>query len=200
MNQIYALDPTTCLFATGLVLGGVRRVHVLPGDAPLAPRGPVHVLLYWVDGTTCPAVRCRHAPRPTVTNSVLYILPLAVCGHIIMAIFFYLAKRALTCRLLVGLLLLAAFVMMRITGGLRTTSQRSTREWPGAEENEDPADHVGTAPESGGGGTHPRSAAELRAYLNAIEMYMPPLSRTLLDDIYAAAARSARSASDDAQR
>ena len=159
---------------------------------------------YWVDRYNLLRV-FKPPPRTTdrtVTNSVLYILPLAVCGHIIMAIFFYSRQARLDVPLIyyVGLLLLAAFVMMRITGGLRTTSQRSTREWPGAEENEDPADHVGTAPESGGGGTHPRSAAELRAYLNAIEMYMPPLSRTLLDDIYAAAARSARSASDDAQR
>ena len=111
----------------------------------------------------------------TITYSVLYILPLAAFGHVIFAIFFYSKQAGQPVPLVyyAVLCLLMGFVMSRISADLRTQSQRPIKELERREGDDD---------EEEGGERPPGlpSAQSLRAHLDAIELYVPPLSAELL--------------------
>jgi len=191
MNQIYALDSEAYLpFRYQLVLKVVCITFIFSPAIPLLlPIAAVFCFAsYWVDRYNLLRV-FKPPPRTTdrtVTMSVLYILPLAVFGHLLAAIFFY-SKQARQDVPLVyyGLLtFLALLVMVRITGSVAAQSQRPGQSQSGFADDLDEPGEAAREDEAAA-----RHSTELRAHLDAIELYLPPLSRELLDDTYATAAR-----------
>lgn len=189
MNQIYALDSEFYLpFRYQLVLKTATVAFIFcPAMPILLPFAAIHCYVsYWVDRYNLLRV-FKPPPRTTdrtVTMSVLYILPFAVFGHMIVAIFFYSkqAHRDVPLAYYLGLCFLAILVMIRISGALSTQSQQGSRD---AGCKEDPA---GRTPSG-----VPFESNELRAHLHTLEMYIPPLSTMLLRDTYMTAAAKASS-------
>ena len=131
MNQIFALDSETYLpFRYQLVLKVVCITFIFsPAIPQLLPIAAVFMYAsYWVDRYNLLRV-FKPPPRTTdrtVTMSVLYILPLAVFGHLLSAIFFYSKQTRQDVPLVYYLVLtfLALLVMVRINGELSMQSQR----------------------------------------------------------------------------
>ena len=124
--------------------------------------------------------------------SVLYILPLAVFGHLLSATFFYSRQAHVDVPLVyyMTLAVLAYAVMARITGGLSMQPRSAAKDEVTGEahEIEEALGHNGgplTSP------TEPIPAGRstgLSAHLEGIEMYVPPLCSALLLDMHATSA------------
>jgi len=131
----------------------------------------------------------------TITLSVLYVLPLAVVAHMWMAIFFYSKQARLDVPLLYFALLgvLSAFFMARLSAEIsRRQAPQVAPPYPlgdGADSRDDADATAWTeaSSENGRDGktTSPaggQSDAEgLDAHLDRIELYVPPLTATLLE-------------------
>jgi len=131
----------------------------------------------------------------TITLSVLYVLPLAVVAHMWMAIFFYSKQARLDVPLLYFALLgvLSAFFMARLSAEIsRRQAPQVAPPYPLGEgaDSRDDADATAwteASSENGRDGktTSPaggQSDAEgLDAHLDRIELYVPPLTATLLE-------------------
>ena len=112
----------------------------------------------------------------TVTMSVLYILPAAVFGHVWMAIFFYSKQVGLEVPMVyyLALFVLAFFVMFRISRELR----RQTR----GELKEDAMEMTEMGTELSNENENSTDSELLSR--SDVELYVPPLTTTLLDSIY----------------
>ena len=181
MNQIYALDSEMYLpfrYQLGLKVVFIAIVFC-PAIPLLLPFAAIFMFVsYHIDRFNLLRV-FKPPPRTTdrtVTMSVLYILPAAVFGHVWMAIFFYSKQVGLAVPLVyyIALFTLAWFVMFRISRELRRQTRGVIKEDAmemtemGAEppcEDDDLAD------------------TELRSHSD-IELYVPPLTNTLLGSIY----------------
>eukprot|EP00325_Prymnesiales_sp_UTEX-LB-985_P034811 CAMPEP_0174744720 /NCGR_PEP_ID=MMETSP1094-20130205/85089_1 /TAXON_ID=156173 /ORGANISM="Chrysochromulina brevifilum, Strain UTEX LB 985" /LENGTH=149 /DNA_ID=CAMNT_0015949151 /DNA_START=1 /DNA_END=451 /DNA_ORIENTATION=+ len=112
--------------------------------------------------------------------SVLYMLPIAVFGHILFAMFFYSkqANQPVPVAYYAALTFLAAFVVVRINAELKRQSQNFRSEAYAAEDGHEMEEASSAS----------RPSTELRHHLENIEMYVPPLAHTLLKHIYATSA------------
>ena len=209
MNQIYALDSELYLpFRYQLCLKMACIAMTFCSAVPLLlPIATVFMFLsYWIDRYNLLRV-FKPPPRTTdrtITMSVLYILPLAVFGHIFFAIFFYSkqADQPVPVVYYALLIIIMTVVMLRIAAELRMQSQRPIREQTPSIQlaGDDEADELEAAVEAyasataegaagargggaggaaGGGGAASQS---LEAHLDHIELYVPPLSAHLLND------------------
>ena len=139
MNQAYALDSDTYLpFRYQLVLKVVCIAFIFSPAIPLLlPIAAVFMYAsYWIDRYNLLRV-FKPPPRTTdrtVSMSVLYVLPLAVFGHLLAAIFFYSkqAHQEVSSVYYLCLSLLAVFVTFRISGGLSAQSPRRIQPAPEA--------------------------------------------------------------------
>ena len=158
-----------------------QRPHLLQLYLPMNLSMRVRPIL--AESTALWRVRARASHGRA--DSVLYILPLAAFGHVLFAIFFY-SKQANQPGPLVyyaGLCLLMALVMHRISAELRTQSQRPIQDEEQRHDDNDEGD--GLADERG-----PKPSQSLAAHLDNLgELYVPPLSQSLLKAAWASKAR-----------
>ena len=136
-----------------------------------------------------------------ISMSVLYILPLAVFAHIFSAIFFY-SKRAgveVPTAYYAVLAVLALFIMVRISAELRSPSNRPLKDLPGIADIEEEREmhldshldeEMSSRSREMAEGFVDGGAAEaeglLRTHLDdsRFELYVPPLTTTLLNATY----------------
>jgi len=181
MNQIYALDSELYLpfrYQLGLKVVFIAIVFC-PAIPLLLPFAALFMLLsYQIDRFNLLRV-FKPPPRTTdrtVSMSVLYILPAAAFGHVWMAIFFYSKQVGLDVPFVyyVTLFVLACFVMFRISRELRR-QVRGTVEDDAAEMTEFGSERLDD---------ELQSDADVLSAHSDLELYVPPLTRTLLDSIY----------------
>jgi len=181
MNEIYALDSELYLpFRYQLVLKIVLITFTFCSAIPLLlPFAALFMYLsYYIDRYNLLRV-FKPPPRTTdrtVTTSVLYILPAAVCGHVSSVVFFYSKQAQLEVPSIyyIALAAFALLVLVRITTELRTQKQRPIKEDTSEDDKEMTEDRWG--------GT---TSSLLSMHLDAIgELYVPPLTSTLLMSIY----------------
>lgn len=217
MNEIYKLDSDFYLpFRYQLVLKSVCVAFIFCSAIPLLlPMASLFCAIsYKIDRYNLLRV-FKPPPRTTeraVVTGVLYILPLGVFGHVLLAMFFY-SKQAGTPVPFVYyciVLLLALVVMSRISAELRAHSQRAHKRveadsgaaWAGvygAHSDGDPAAHASrdgfsasmfTEMEAAGHEARP-DRSQLRACFESVDFYVPPLSSTLLRSMHVDAAAKA---------
>lgn len=170
-------------------------MHAPPGHLHSAcphrrPNGPAQVDRYNLLRVFKPPPRTTDR---TVTLSVLYILPIAIFLHIFMAIFFYSNQvRGVTVPLLyyVFFALLAVYVMVRISAELAEQRQHPIKE-PAVERDPSRAGWEAASGADPDGWDAPVEAGGelsqpglLGSHLGSIELYVPPLTSTLLGSIY----------------
>ena len=189
MNQIYALDSELYLpFRYQLVLKMVFIAFTFCSAIPaLLPIAALFMYLSLkIDRYNF--LRVFKPPpfttdRP-VTSSVQLILPLAAFCHILFAIFFYSkqANQKVPVVYYLTFCLLMIVVMVRISGEVRMQFQRPAKE-PERREDEEDEEEAELSPGS-------KPSQNLAAHLDAIELYVPPLTAELLKAAWSSKARA----------
>ena len=202
MNDIWCLDSSLYLpFRYQLVLKVVLITFMFcPAIPLLLPFAALFMSFsYFIDKYNLMRV-FKPPPRTTersVAMSVLYLLPAAVFGHVWMALFFYSKQVGLDVPLLYYAVLLAfaLLVLMRISSELHISRRRRVIA---QDERQGAGDKLGgrasalssiegdrratTEGEEGGSGGHSARVHDCLAEVG--EMYLPPLTSTLLTSIY----------------
>jgi len=181
MNQMYALDSELYLpfrYQLGLKVVFIAIVFCPPIPLLLPFAALFMFLSYQIDRFNLLRV-FKPPPRTTdrtVTMSVLYILPVAVFGHVWIAMFFYSKQVGLDVPLIyfISLFMLAFFVMFRISSELRRQTRGIIKE--DARDVTEMGIELSNVDDSS-------AESELRTHSD-VELYIPPLTNTLLDSIY----------------
>eukprot|EP00908_Phaeocystis_cordata_P010900 Transcript_2175.p2 GENE.Transcript_2175~~Transcript_2175.p2 ORF type:complete len:405 (-),score=204.73 Transcript_2175:122-1336(-) len=180
MNALYAQDAAFYLpFRYQLTLKIVcLTLAFCPAIPLLLPYATIFMVVsYRIDRYNLLRVM-RPPPRTTdrtISMSVLYILPLAVFAHVFSAIFFYSKRVGIDVPTVyyAVLAVLALFIMVRISAELRAQANRPIKDAPEAREMTE-----------GEGGEAEDDSDLLRTHLDSLELYVPPLTSTLLNSMY----------------
>ena len=199
MNNFYTLDSDLYLpFRYQLILKWVfLTLMFCPAFPLLLPYGAVFCLAsYCVDRYNLLRV-FKPPPRTTdrtISMSVLYILPLAVFAHIWAALFFYSKQAGVDVPLpYFGVLgALAVYMMWRLVGNISKQALRPIKHTAEAR------DGVGDG--GADGGYELESWTDLADHLDRIELYVPPLTATLLSSVYESKLTDAREQSQRSLR